>query len=267
MTLPTAAPAAQAQTRARPRRLYSLDGLRLIAALMVVAFHFIGFDNWSNSPWDVSTSTVFPTAHVVASYGWLGCQLFFLISGFVICLSCGGRSLRQFAVSRVTRLYPAYWFAVLATSAVLLFTHGSESGITPSKFLSNLTMLQEPMGAGDIDPVYWTLWAEMRFYLLFAATVAVLGLTYRRVVYFCAAWLLLSTLAPHSGITLLQLMGIPDAAPFFIGGIVIFLMHHFRPTAVLWLLLAASWMLAQNQLPGACRRRGRAGAPCHRGWA
>uniref|UniRef100_A0AAU2VA93 Integral membrane protein n=1 Tax=Streptomyces sp. NBC_00003 TaxID=2903608 RepID=A0AAU2VA93_9ACTN len=36
--------------------------------------------------------------------------IFFLISGFVICMSCWGKPLGDFFVSRVVRLYPAYWF-------------------------------------------------------------------------------------------------------------------------------------------------------------
>uniref|UniRef100_A0AAU2UZC3 Acyltransferase n=1 Tax=Streptomyces sp. NBC_00003 TaxID=2903608 RepID=A0AAU2UZC3_9ACTN len=249
LAAPTASPPKGATTGGKTAtRLYALDGLRLLAALMVVSFHFIGFDDWSTSPWGASTSRVFPTAHHAAAYGWLGVQLFFLISGFVICMSCWGRSLRQFAVSRFLRLYPAYWFAVLLTSGVLLAAGRLEAvPATLSKVLSNLTMLQEPIGVGDIDPVYWTLWAEMRFYLLFAV-VAAFGLTYRKVLYFCGIWLLLTVLAPHAGIPLLSLFAMPDSAPYFVGGILIYLMHRFRPTLALWVLLGASWILAQGQL-------------------
>ncbi|MCX5207298.1 acyltransferase [Streptomyces sp. NBC_00237] len=228
--------------------MYALDGLRLVAALMVVAFHFVGFDNWPLPVWGGSTSVVFPRAHPVASYGWLGVQLFFLISGFVICMSCWGRTVREFAVSRVVRLFPAYWFAVLVTAGVLLVAQGAvRTGITPSRILSNLTMFQAPMGARNVAPVYWTLWAEMRFYLLFAVVCA-LGMTYRRCVGFCGGWLLAAVLAPHADIPLVRMLAVPDAAPFFVGGMVIFLMHRFGTSPVLWLLLGGSWLSAQHQL-------------------
>lgn len=229
------------------KRLYVLDGLRLIAALMVVAYHYMGFDDWFASPWGKSTSTVFPTTQTAASYGWLGVELFFLISGFVICMSCWGRTPKQFAVSRFIRLYPAYWFAIVATTTVLVLRPGG-TDVPPTDMLTNITMFQELLGARDIDGVYWSLWVELRFYLLFMI-VAMMGLTYRRVVGFCVIWLLLAGLAPRSGIDLLPLLVVPQYAAFFVGGIVIYLMHRFGPKPVLWLLLGTSWLMAQNQLP------------------
>jgi peptidoglycan/LPS O-acetylase OafA/YrhL len=244
---PAAAGAGPGRRRRSAKRLHVLDGLRLIAALMVVGYHYMGYDNWFRSPWGKSTASVFPTAHSAAVYGWLGVELFFLISGFVICLSCWGRTPRQFAVSRFVRLYPAYWFGVAVTSAVLLLRPGGWDG-KPHDILTNFTMLQEPIGARDVDGVYWSLWVELRFYLLFAI-VAVLGLTYRRVVLFCAAWLLASALAPSAGIGLLTLLAVPQYAPFFVGGILIHLIGRFgtgRPE--LWLMLGMSWFMAQESL-------------------
>ncbi|MEW2519977.1 acyltransferase family protein [Actinacidiphila alni] len=229
-------------------RLYVLDGLRLIAALMVVMFHYMGFDDWFESPWGKSSRETFPQVHEVAGYGWLGVELFFLISGFVICMSCWGRTPRQFAVSRFVRLYPAYWFAIAATTTVLVTRPGG-TDLPASDVLTNFSMFQELLGARDVDGVYWSLWAELRFYLLFAI-VAVMGLTYRRVVGFCAAWLLLAAIASSSDIGLLTLIAVPQYAAFFVGGVVIYLMRRFEPKPVLWLMLGASWLLAQNQLTG-----------------
>ncbi|MFJ4880236.1 acyltransferase family protein [Streptomyces sp. NPDC088745] len=227
-----------------------LDGLRLVAALMVVGYHFVGYDRWTAPPWPESTSVVFPVAHQVGGYGWLGVQFFFLISGFVICMSCWGRTVRQFAVSRIVRLYPAYWFAVLAVATLMLLVHGSEqTGITASKILTNLTMFQGGMGVGNVTPVAWTLWVEMRFYLLFAVVCA-LGVTYRRCVVFCALWLLAAMVAPQSDSPLVEMAVMAEAAPFFVGGMVVFLMRRFGTSAVLWLLLGGSWLVAQHQLQG-----------------
>ncbi|MFJ6940961.1 acyltransferase family protein [Streptomyces sp. NPDC101132] len=230
----------------RPSRLYVLDGLRLVAALAVVLYHLAGYDRYGVAGvWGASTEDVFPLLHRFAQYGWLGVELFFLISGFVICMSCWGRNVRDFAVSRVVRLFPAFWFCVLATAVAMRLS--GDTGMTASRVLTNLTMLHEPLKVPHVDPSYWSLWAEMRFYVLFGGLL-VWGLTYRRVMAFCGIWMLGSVLAPVSGIPLLVVMFQPQYAPFFIGGVLIFLMYRFGTSPLLWLMLGGSWLLAQHQL-------------------
>ncbi|MEY9873549.1 peptidoglycan/LPS O-acetylase OafA/YrhL [Streptacidiphilus sp. MAP12-33] len=250
--------------RSRPR-LYALDGLRLVAALAVVVFHYVGYDHLGyQGAWHKPTGVVFPTLHEIASYGWLGVEFFFLLSGFVICMSCWGRSVRDFAVSRVMRLYPAYWFCVLLTGTVYRL-YGDRS-MTPERILTNLTMLHEPIGVAHVDPVYWSLWAEARFYLIFSVVV-LMGLTYQRVLGFCAIWLVGSVLAPASGLPLLVTLFQPTYAPFFVGGIVMFLMYRFRPSPLLWLLLGASWLLAQHQTLTLLKEEGGWSAHLHLSWS
>ena len=55
--------------------------------------------------------TTFPAIANVTKYGYLGVNLFLLISGFVILVSSDGKSPRQFVISRIVRLYPTYWVA------------------------------------------------------------------------------------------------------------------------------------------------------------
>ncbi|MCZ9342138.1 acyltransferase, partial [Streptomyces sp. TRM76130] len=84
--------------------------------------------------------------------------------------------------------------------------------------LLNLTMLQSGSAVPNVDGVYWTLWSELRFYLLFLIVVA-MGLTYRRVVAFCCVWGAVAMLAPVSDLPLLELAANPDGAWFFIAGL------------------------------------------------
>ncbi|WP_262387318.1 acyltransferase [Streptomyces sp. TRM49041] len=207
----------------------ALDGLRLIAALMVVLYHYIAL----GSGWQTPSEALFPTAFPFAAYGWLGVQLFFLISGFVICMSCWGRSLGEFFTSRVVRLYPAYWFAVLATTAVLVLVPGGYERRPWADVLINLTMLHEPLGVRPVDPVYWTLYAELRFYLLFAL-VAWRGLTYRRVLLFCCLWGVAALAFTKFGGEALGQFLLPGHCWYFIAGMAFYLMYRFRPTALLW---------------------------------
>ncbi|GAA3050607.1 peptidoglycan/LPS O-acetylase OafA/YrhL [Streptomyces olivoverticillatus] len=225
-------------------RLAALDGLRLCAALMVVAYHYIAF---GSGAWDRPSRSLFPTAYLPASYGWLGVQLFFLISGFVICMSCWGKSVEEFAASRVTRLYPAYWFAVLAVAFALRLWPSMGEAPRLKDVAVNLTMLQDPLGVDPVDGVYWTLWIEMRFYLLFALVVHK-GLTYRRAVGFCVVWAFAATIAKAADNSTLDQILMPHDCWYFIAGIAFYLMYRFRPNTVLWLITGGCLLAAQHDL-------------------
>ena len=71
----------------------------------------------------------------------------------------------------------------------------------------------QPVGAQRVLGVCWTLWAELRFYLLFALAVVWPGATRKRVLMFCALWMLGAVLADASGQPFLRLMLMPDYAP------------------------------------------------------
>ncbi|MFH8984194.1 acyltransferase family protein [Streptomyces varsoviensis] len=242
---PSTAPVAPVAPDGQPRRrLAALDGLRLFAALMVVAYHYIAFDSGA---WPKSSKTLFPTAYLPASYGWLGVELFFLISGFVICMSCWGKSLGQFALSRLTRLYPAYWFAVVLVSLVVFVWPVVNEAPSWGDAAVNLTMFQDPLGVTPVDGVYWTLWLEMRFYLLFAI-VAWRGLTYQRAVAFCVLWAIAAIVAEAVDNSLLSQLLLPDNCWYFIAGIAFYLMHRFRPNLLLWTIVGGCFLIGQHYL-------------------
>ncbi|MFG3152943.1 acyltransferase family protein [Streptomyces sp. NPDC048219] len=231
-------------------RLYVIDGIRLLAALMVAAHHYAGTwraDRPGNPIWGRPVSEIMPTVFRFASYGWIGVEIFFVISGFVICMSCWGRTPRQFFVSRVIRLYPAYWFAVLFTTAFLIAVPGVWERLRLREVLLNLTMLQSGSGVPNVDGVYWTLWSELRFYLLFLVVVA-MGLTYRRVVLFCCLWGAAAMLAPIARLPLLELIANPDGAWYFIAGLALYLMHRFGQDLLLWGILTMAWLMGQLEL-------------------
>ncbi|MFD9326558.1 acyltransferase family protein [Streptomyces sp. NPDC060065] len=241
---------ATARAQRAGSRLYAIDGIRIAAALMVAVHHFAG-TNRSNQPgniiWDRPVSDIMPNVFRVATYGWIGVEIFFVISGFVICMSCWGRTPRQFFVSRVIRLYPAYWFAIAFTTAVLVAVPGVWERLRLREILLNFTMLQSGSGVANADGVYWTLWAELRFYLLFMIVVAA-GLTYRRVVLFCCVWGAGAMLAPVSKFPLLVLIANPEGAWYFIAGLALYLMHRFGQDLLLWGILAMSWLMGQLEL-------------------
>lgn len=234
------------RTAHAPTRLRALDGLRLLAALMVAAYHYGGRGGEVSGAWGSSPAEQFPTLHGYFAYGCLGVQVFFVISGFVICMSGWGRPLKSFFASRAARLLPAYWAAVLMVTAVFALPVVAYEAVAPSDALVNLTMLQQPLGVDRVLGVCWTLWAEVRFYALFALCVVLPGVTRRRVVLFCAGWTLAAAVAEAADEPLLDLVLMPEYAPFFIGGVGLYLVHRDRRDPYAWGIVAVGWLIGQH---------------------
>lgn len=230
----------------RGSRLRALDGLRLVAALMVCCYHYAGRGGTVEHAWGQSPKVLFPALHGAFSYGCLGVQIFFVISGFVICMSSWGRSVKEFFASRVSRLYPAYWFAVLLVTGVLALRPVVDRPLPLHEVLVNLTMMQQPMGSPRVLGVCWTLWVEARFYLLFALVVW-RGVTYRRCVAFCAVWLVASVVSAGMNVPAVDLVVMSQYAPFFVGGLALYLVHRFGSSPTLWSIVGFSWGLGQYE--------------------
>lgn len=138
-------------------RVIELDALRGIAALAVVAFHYTthyGQQFGHTTPLGFG----FPP-------GNYGVNLFFLISGFVIFMTLERtRTAMDFVVSRFSRLYPAYWVAMLITATVVYTVGMPDQRLPLPDLLLNLTMIQQILGAEHLDGSYWTLQVELFFY-------------------------------------------------------------------------------------------------------
>ena len=164
-------------------RLYEIDLLRITAALAVVFYHY-SFSGYAGH----LTSVAFPALSTVTRYGYLGVDMFFVISGFVVLLSAWGRRPHQFVISRIVRLYPAYWVAVTVTAIVAVTLSHGQFKVTPVQYAANLTMFNSLPNIANVDVVYWTLWAEIRFYaLVFVLTW--IGITRARVIAMLWLWL------------------------------------------------------------------------------
>lgn len=96
-------------------RIPALDGVRGFAALMVLFCHFWFWDVWKDRWW-------FEVAHS----GWLGVDLFFVLSGFLITgilldSKAKPRYFYNFYRRRIFRIFPLYYLGVfLALFAVLV---------------------------------------------------------------------------------------------------------------------------------------------------
>ena len=157
-------------------RIESLDGFRAIAILAVLGFHY--FTRWTPTWYQRS---YYPYGSLLATvpvfrFGYLGVSLFFLVSGFVISMTlvrCA--SWREFAVRRFARLFPPMVLASVVTYFALdaLPVHFWEP--KACSFIPSLTFIDPSLyrqilgdGCGFIDGSYWSLWYEVRFYVLAA---------------------------------------------------------------------------------------------------
>ena len=164
-------------------RVVELDALRGLAALAVVAFHYT--THYGN---EVGHLGDMPVSFDFGNYG---VELFFLISGFVIFMTLERtRTAMDFVVSRFSRLFPAYWTAILLSS-VVVYTIGMPSQRLPwSDVAFDFTMIQEILGAEHLDGSYWTLQVELFFYVQMLVWFMLGQL--KRIHWIILAWLLIA---------------------------------------------------------------------------
>lgn len=236
------------EVRHKPVRYYEIDLLRFIAAISVALFHltYRGYHADGLSPVE------YPALGIVFKYGYLGVELFFIISGYVVLMSAQSKTLGQFFTSRVMRLYPAYWVACTFTFLIarLFGPHVHAPGWSPildaplRGYLVNMTMLQSFFGIAPIDGVYWTLTVELIFYFLVALLISFQW--FKHLLSVLAVWLIYCAfVGPTISAGPFSFLLFPRFAPFFISGMVFYLLQTNQ--AIKWklyILLLVSYMLS-----------------------
>jgi len=149
------------------QRIEFLDGLRGLAIVLVMLFH--AYARWPDRvPYGAAYAGVPPLR-----YGWLGVELFFLISGFVIFLTLEKtRNFPDFMTRRWLRLFPAMLIcsAIVFASAPLLPER--PAGLPHWRDLLPGLSLIEPSWWGwllespqdVLEGAFWSLFVEVRFY-------------------------------------------------------------------------------------------------------
>jgi len=144
-------------------QLRALTGLRGVAALAVVIFHF--------------TYGIFGAAtdigwQLIPRRGYLAVDLFFILSGFVLAhvygeefaLRLDRRRFGQFLWARFARVYPVH----LVTLLMLLRLYGEGTAYSGNAFILNLLLLQGPwLNYGSWNDPSWSISLEWHAYILF----------------------------------------------------------------------------------------------------
>ena len=119
----------------------------------------------------------------IARNGFVGVEIFFVISGFVIALSVSKGAptpayFGRFVLRRSIRLDPPYWTAILLELLLLhltlrLFAGHPVTLPSTAQLVSHVFYLQDLLGYGNIVPIFWTLCYEIQFYAFFVGLVVV----------------------------------------------------------------------------------------------
>lgn len=167
------------------RRFPALDGLRALAAVMVIAFHYGG------PSWKWLT-------------GWIGVHLFFVLSGFLITTLLlreehryGKVSLRAFYLRRFFRIMPVYLVVLFLYWGLARINGTAESVERGMKYY--LLFLNELLSPNAPFLHSWTIGIEQKFYLFWPAIafVAVAAVFRRRlVVTLCLLVLFIALIPP-----------------------------------------------------------------------
>ena len=206
------------------RRMPGLDGLRALAILAVVWHHaHPGYAGW-------------PISH----NGFLGVDVFFVLSGFLITSlllheqqTTGAISLTQFYVRRSLRIFPLYYAVLALLAAYFALSKPSAQGLA---FLSelpwHLAYASNWVGLESMMAITWSLSTEEQFYLVWPPVLALLG---ARSLWWLGAFLVLNQAVnfgaldevlaalhlPYGSLSILQI----TCTPILLGVLLAFALH------------------------------------------
>jgi peptidoglycan/LPS O-acetylase OafA/YrhL len=168
--------------RAGVGQIDGVEALRAVAVAWVVGFHYLVVRT-AGDPWNAWISASTP-ANTIVRNGYLGVDLFFLITGFLLVLPWALRALEgraapraaDFYARRIRRIVPAYYVQLIVLFAVmvpLLLGAGYVRGegrlialnaAAHALFLHYTTPLTS--ASMTLNGALWTLTLEAQFYLL-----------------------------------------------------------------------------------------------------
>ncbi len=163
--------------RANVEQFPCFNGIRAIAALMVIVYHAVFFASWFRTPggtlfWNLNS----------------GVWIFFVTSGFLLYRPFAAAHLREgspvdlrgYAIRRFARIYPAYW-------AVLVFFTFVVSRASYADGLSGvLSVTLTKTYVHEVNPYFiglppaWSLVVEVTFYAFLPVYAAAIGALARR---------------------------------------------------------------------------------------
>ena len=202
-----------------PKQIQSVELLRGIASSMVCYYHLAR-----------GNTSFLPDGNIVkrmATWGWSGVEIFFVISGFVIPYAMFQKKYEfknffTFFKKRIIRIEPPYLISILLIIVLVFLStlspyyRGGPFHIDLPNLLGHIAYLNVFTGEKWLNDVYWSLAIEFQYYLLIAFSY---GLLVSKKLYVRQGFLLLFLL---SSFWLKSLSFVFVYATFFISGILLF---------------------------------------------
>jgi peptidoglycan/LPS O-acetylase OafA/YrhL len=198
----------------------SLDWLRGIAALMVCFYHFA----YANEDYLANDNIL----KNLSQYGYLGVDIFFVISGFIIPYSMHRAGFKlnrygKFILRRFIRIEPPYLISILLflfvawISTFSSYYKGDIFHIQYPVLISHVGYFTSLLGYDWINPVYWTLAIEFQYYLIVGLLIYFLSQEGKKIMIYCTICIMLlaSHLIPENNLVF-------NYFPLFLAGIISF---------------------------------------------
>ena len=212
------------------RHLNQIESLRAFAAIAVAIFHFSAYFVWNET-----TTQNF-------TYGALGVEIFYMISGFIIPYSLyhSGYLIHhyfRYMGKRLVRLLPPYWLTIFLIVAVgfclckflwgcpwslsMNFKQSAVNAFFLSDFiffLSDINILSDginPQNYDWLNPIFATLEVELHFYIL-------IGLLFPLIQKIPWTYLIICALFLYGGYETIEYDTVLVRSPYFICGMSIF---------------------------------------------
>ena len=242
----------------KPSRTPILDLVRISAASLVF-FHHLWGGSQTLLQLKYPYKPVYGNPEIpnffnhIFGVGFLGVEIFFVVSGAIIARSAINKTPAQFVIARFVRLSPTYIFAIAVTSLIGLqeFIYPQYNSVYLT--LQSLTFTNYAYENPNIDPPTWTLWYEVRFYglvLLLLLALSKLKISGRQVLITASLlWLFLISL-PQIRASAIGFLLIQDYAPFFILGSLIGLLRGARELVLFSPAIIISGMFCIHQAMG-----------------
>lgn len=146
-------------------QILGLDIVRFASALLILAFHFetIFWEPWTPGGKIMELDPELKEPAPLFAFGFIGVQIFFVISGFVIAYSAESASAFKFFRNRVVRLAPTLWICATLNLAIFLAFDIADREETFRRYLREITLVPSYPW---LSTVVWTLRIEAVFYIL-----------------------------------------------------------------------------------------------------